>query len=47
MTAPLQAILLSASCIAKQNLISDVVCPQCGERRLVIKWGVLSPLSVR
>ena len=39
MTAPLQAILLSASCIAKQNLISDVVCPQCGERRLVIKWG--------
>lgn len=39
MTTPLQAILWSASCIAKQNLISDVVCPQCGERRLVIKWG--------
>jgi transposase-like protein len=39
MIAPLQAILWSASCIAKQNLISDVVCPQCGERRLVIKWG--------
>lgn len=39
MTAPLPAILWSASCIAKQNLISDVVCPQCGERRLIIKWG--------
>lgn len=39
MTTPLPAILWSASCVAKQNLISDVVCPQCGERRLVIKWG--------
>jgi len=39
MTTPLQTILWSACCIAKQNLISDVFCPQCGERRLVIKWG--------
>lgn len=39
MTTPLQAILLSASCVAKQNLISDIICPQCGERQLVIKWG--------
>ena len=39
MTTPLQIILCSASCIAKQNLISDIICPQCGERHLVIKWG--------
>ena len=39
MTTPLKAILRSACCVAKQNLISKVVCPQCGERQLVIKWG--------
>ena len=39
MTTPLQAILWSASFVAKQNLIADVICPQCGERRLIIKWG--------
>jgi len=39
MTTPLQAILWSASYIAKQKVNSDIVCPQCGERRLVIKWG--------
>jgi hypothetical protein len=39
MPSPLQAILLSAIWIAKQNLISRIVCPQCGERRCLIKWG--------
>ena len=39
MSAPLQAILLSASRVAKQNLTSTVICPGCGERHLVIKWG--------
>lgn len=39
MTTPLQAILCSASFVAKQNLIADVICPQCGERHLIIKWG--------
>jgi ribosomal protein S27AE len=39
MTTPLQVILWSASCVAKQNLVSNVICPQCGERQLVIKWG--------
>ena len=39
MSAPLQAILLSTSCVANQNLTSTIICPQCGERHLVIKWG--------
>ena len=39
MSAPMQTILLSASCVAKQNLISEIICPQCGEHHLVIKWG--------
>ena len=39
MSAPLEAILLSASCVAKKNLTSTILCPQCGERHLVIKWG--------
>jgi hypothetical protein len=39
MTTPLQAILWSASCVAKRNLAADIICPQCGERHLFIKWG--------
>jgi len=39
MSAPLLTILRFASYVAKQNLISEINCPQCGERHLIIKWG--------
>jgi len=39
MSNPLQAILLYTSCVAKQNLISEIVCPECGERHRLTKWG--------
>ena len=39
MSNPLQAILLFASCAAKQNLTSKIVCPECGERHRLTKWG--------
>lgn len=39
MPTPLKAILRSASQVAKQNLTSEFVCPACGERHRLIKWG--------
>lgn len=50
MTTPWQANLLSASCIAKQNLISNITCPECGEQQLVIKWaatGVIYSMTIK
>lgn len=39
MPNPLQAILLFTNHVAKQNLTSEIVCPECGERHRLIKWG--------
>ncbi len=39
MPTPLKAILRSTSQSAKQILPSEFVCPACGERYRLIKWG--------
>lgn len=39
MPSPLHAILLAANRVAKENVPSENVCPSCGERHLLIKWG--------
>jgi transposase-like protein len=39
MSSPLYATLLAANQIAKENVLSECVCPSCGERHLLIKWG--------
>jgi len=39
MPSPLQAILLATNRIAKQNLTSEIICPDCGERHRLINWG--------
>lgn len=39
MPTPLKAILRSTSQAAKQILPSEFVCPACGERHRLIKWG--------
>ncbi len=39
MPSPLKAILLATNQVAKQNLTSENLCPGCGERHLLIKWG--------
>jgi len=39
MTTPLQSILLIATHLAKHNLTSDIICPGCGERLRIFKWG--------
>ena len=39
MPTPLQAILVATNRIAKQNLTSEIICPNCGEHHLLIKWG--------
>ena len=39
MSSPLHAILLAANQLAKENVTSENVCPSCGERHLLIKWG--------
>jgi len=39
MPSPLQAILHATNQIANQNLTSEIICPGCGERHLLIKWG--------
>lgn len=39
MPNPLQIILLATNEIAKQNLNTEIICPRCGERRNLIKWG--------
>ncbi len=42
MPSPLQTILMFTSHVAKQNLTSVIVCPECGERHRLIKWGFFS-----
>lgn len=39
MTTPLAAMLEHLSEVAKQKLVSDVVCPTCGDRYCFIKHG--------
>ena len=39
MSNPLESILLFATRIANQNLTSKIVCPECGERHRINKWG--------
>lgn len=39
MSSPLYATLLAANQVAKENVLSECVCPSCGERHLLIKWG--------
>lgn len=39
MSNPLESILVFTSCVAKQNLTSKIVCPECGERHRLTKWG--------
>ena len=39
MPSPLHDILLAADQIAKKNLISETICPGCGEKHRLIKWG--------
>lgn len=39
MPTPLKDILRSAGQVAKQNLTSELICPACGERHRLIKWG--------
>ena len=39
MPNPLQSILLTTNRVAKQNLTPEIICPKCGERHLLIKWG--------
>jgi hypothetical protein len=39
MSAPLREILVFLSSIAKENQIAEILCPKCGERRRVTKYG--------
>lgn len=39
MPSPLIAILLAANQVAKEKVTSENICPGCGERHLLIKWG--------
>ncbi len=39
MLSPLKAILLAANKVAKENLISEIICPGCGECHRLTKWG--------
>jgi hypothetical protein len=39
MPTPLKAILRFTSQVAKQNIAPEFVCPACGERHRLIKWG--------
>jgi len=39
MNSPLKAILLATTQVAKQNMTSEIICPGCGERHRLTKWG--------
>ena len=39
MSTPLSVILWFTSHVAKQNMTAEAVCPDCGERQCLIKWG--------